>query len=328
MRRNSIICAILALFLTSLVVTAVAEARAGGGFSGGSRGSRSYSAPRSPSAPASPSSPTSPQRGFSSPTQPQRPGFGFGGMGGMIGGFLLGGLLGGLLFGGLGHGFGGLGGIGLMDILLIAGIGYLAFAFFRRRQPQPAYAGAPGRSEWAPTETAMPERPMAMGSAAGPAVGPTVGSVDEDLDRGIAAIRTMDAGFTPVRFAEISRTIFLRVQSAWTARDLGPVRADLTEEMAGSLETDLARLKTLRRVNKLDKLSVESAEVTEAWQEYGNDFVTVRFRASVLDYTLDETTGAVVEGSNTLPTGFDEYWTFVRSVGPNPWRLSAIQQPS
>jgi predicted lipid-binding transport protein (Tim44 family) len=314
MRRSSIVCAIFALFLTSLVATAVAEARAGGGFSGGSRGSRSYSAPRSPSAPASP---TSPQRGLSSPTQPQRPGFGFGGMGGMIGGFLLGGLLGGLLFGGLGHGLGGLGGIGLMDILLIAGIGYLAFAFFRRRQPQPAYAGVPGRSEWAPTETAMPERPIAA-----------VGVVDEDLDRGIAAIRMMDLAFTPLRFAEISRAVFVRVQSAWTARDLGPVRVDLTEEMAGSLETDLARLKTLRRVNRLDKLTVETAEVTEAWQESGKDFVTVRFRASVLDYTIDETTGAVVEGSKTIPSGFDEYWTFVRPVGPNPWQLSAIQQPS
>jgi predicted lipid-binding transport protein (Tim44 family) len=325
MQRSSIVGAILALFLTSLIVTAVAEARVGGSSSGGSRGSRSYSAPRSPSAPASPvnpSSPTSPQRGFSSPMQPQRPGFGWGGM---IGGFLLGGLLGGLLFGGLGHGFGG---IGLMDILLVAGLGYLAFAFFRRRQPEPAYAGVPGRAAWSPTETAMPERPMAMGSAAGTALGPAVGVVDEDLDRGIAAIRTMDPAFTPVRFAELSREAFFRIQSAWTARDLGPVRADLTDEMAGTLESDLSRLKTLRRVNRLDKLSVETAEATEAWQEYGQDFVTVRFRASVLDYTVDETTGAVVEGSNSVPTGFEEYWTFVRPVGPNSWRLTAIQQPS
>jgi predicted lipid-binding transport protein (Tim44 family) len=321
MRRSSIVGATLALFLTSLVVTAVAEARAGGGLSGGSRGSRSYSAPRSPAAPASPaapSSPTSPPRGLSSPVAPQRPGFGWGGM---IGGFLLGGLLGGLLFGGLGHGFGG---IGLMDILLVAGIGYLAFTLLRRRQPEPAYAGAPGRAEWAPAETAMRERPAAIG----PEVGPAAGVVDEDLDRGIAAIRMMDPAFTPLRFAEISRDAFLRVQAAWTARDLGPVRADLTEEMAGSLESDLRRLATLRRVNRLDRLSVETAEVTEAWQEYGQDFVTVRFRASALDYTLDEASGAVVEGSNSAPSGFEEYWTFVRPVGPNPWRLSAIQQPS
>ncbi|MBI4013534.1 MAG: Tim44 domain-containing protein [Candidatus Rokubacteria bacterium] len=317
MRRSTLVVGILALFLTSLVVTALAEARAGGGFSGGSRGSRSYSAPRSPapSSPMTPSSPTSPQRSLS-PTQPQRPGGFLGGWGGMLGGFLLGGLLGGLLFGGLGQG---LGGFGLMDILLVGGLIWLAVAFFRRRQPQPAYAGAPGRAEWAPAETAAPE---SMATAI------PVGAVDEDLDRGIAAIRAMDAGFTPLRFAGVARDMFLRVQSAWSAGDLGPVRAELTDEMAGSLEADLARLKGLRRVNRLDKVTVESAEPTETWQEYGKDFVTVRFRASALDYTLDEATGAVVEGSNSVPTGFEEYWTFTRPVGPNPWRLSAIQQPS
>lgn len=313
MRRSTLVVGILALFLTSLVVTALAEARAGGGSSSGSRGSRSYSAPRSPS-PSSPMTPTSPQRSLS-PTQPQRPGGFLGGWGGMLGGFLLGGLLGGLLFGGLGQG---LGGFGLMDILLVGGLIWLAVAFFRRRQPQPAYAGAPGRAEWAPAGTAAPE-PV---STAMP-----VGAVDEDLDRGIAAIRTMDAAFTPLRFAGVARDMFVRVQSAWSARDLGSVRAELTDEMAGSLEADLARLKALRRVNRLDKVTVESAEPTEAWQEYGKDFVTVRFRATALDYTMDETTGAVVEGSNSVPTGFEEYWTFARPVGPNPWRLSAIQQP-
>jgi len=34
----------------------------------------------------------------------------------------------------------------------------------------------------------------------------------------------------------------------------------------------------------------------------------------------------VVEGSRAEPVKFEEYWTFVRPVGPNAWRLSAIQQ--
>lgn len=67
--------------------------------------------------------------------------------------------------------------------------------------------------------------------------------------------------------------------------------------------------------------------MTEAWQEGGQDFLTVRFLASLLDYAVDEVTGQVVEGSRTEPVKFEEYWTFVRAVGPNPWRLSAIQQP-
>ncbi|MGH2650742.1 MAG: TIM44-like domain-containing protein [Actinomycetota bacterium] len=97
--------------------------------------------------------------------------------------------------------------------------------------------------------------------------------------------------------------------------------------MAVALETDLSRLRTLRRVNRVEKVSVESAELTEAWQEYGRDLGTVRFRARALDYTVDEATGTVVEGSNTSPTSFEEYWTFARKVG-RPEPLAAERDPA
>ena len=54
----------------------------------------------------------------------------------------------------------------------------------------------------------------------------------------------------------------------------------------------------------------------------------MEIRANALDTVIDEATGQVVEGSATVPTRFVEYWTLVRPVGPNPWRLGAIQQPS
>jgi len=46
----------------------------------------------------------------------------------------------------------------------------------------------------------------------------------------------------------------------------------------------------------------------------------------IVDYTTDEQSGQVVDGSATDPVKFEEYWTFVRPVGPSAWRLSAIQQ--
>ena len=244
----------------------------------------------------------------------------------MLGGFLLGGLLGGLLFGGLGGGFGGM---GLMDMLMIGGLIALAVMFFRRRQqsqPAPAYAGAAGsrtdwasgRGDWAPAQTSAAE-PAAAGTA-------TPDRDVEDYDRGLEAIRMMDSGFTPVRFAAHARDMFVRLQASWSARDLAPIRGELTDELAGSLQTDIDHLKAQRRTNRLERVMVESAEPTEAWQETGQDFVTIRFRANALDYTLDDATDAVVEGSKTAPASFEEFWTFTRPVGPNPWRLSAIQQ--
>jgi predicted lipid-binding transport protein (Tim44 family) len=150
----------------------------------------------------------------------------------------------------------------------------------------------------------------------------------EDREHGLAAIRVLDPGFDPLAFAATARDAFVRVQVAWNARDLGPVKDDLTEELAASLAADAARLRAARRLNRLERLEVTAAEATEAWEEKGRDFVTVRIAARGLDYTVDEATGAVVEGNRTEPTSFEEFWTFTRPVGPNPWRASAIQQAS
>jgi predicted lipid-binding transport protein (Tim44 family) len=53
--------------------------------------------------------------------------------------------------------------------------------------------------------------------------------------------------------------------------------------------------------------------------------VTVYLAGSLLDYTVDDASGAVVAGSSTQRENLEEFWTFSRPVGPNPWRLSAIQ---
>jgi predicted lipid-binding transport protein (Tim44 family) len=77
--------------------------------------------------------------------------------------------------------------------------------------------------------------------------------------------------------------------------------------------------------NRVDRLDIRRAEVSEAWQEVGQDYVTVLVAASMLDYTVDDATGAVVEGSRTVPQEIEDFWTFTRPVGNNPWKLSAIQ---
>jgi predicted lipid-binding transport protein (Tim44 family) len=235
---------------------------------------------------------------------------------GGLGGLLLGGLIGSLLFGGMPHGLFG-GGIGLMELLLLAGLGYFAFSILRRRSESvaagpPGYASQAGRPAWEGTSpaTATMEAPAGTG----------------DLERGLAHVRQMDPGFDRHRFAETASDIFFKVQAAWMARELAGARHLLTAEMLGHLQADCDRLRAERRLNRLEQVAVRAAEVTEAWQEAGHDYLTVRFLASVLDYTVDERTGEVVQGSPTDPVKFEEYWTFTRPVGPGPWQLSAIQQ--
>ena len=325
MKRTLATIILVALALSPVLYVTEAWARAGGGSSSGSRGSRSYSSPSPPpsSSPASPSQPTSP--GLQQPA-PTRPGWG-GMMGGMLGGLLLGGLLGGLF----GHGGGG---IGMLEILMIAGLAWFAISYMRRQQaaapsgyatsggygfsPASRYDPTPGGGTATPSGgTATPSGGIAtMEAPAGPS----------DLERGLVHIRQMDPGFDPRVFSETASDVFFKVQGAWTARSMAGVSSLLMPEMSGTLQRDCDRLKAEHKVNRLENIAVRSAEVTEAWQEGGQDFVTVHFLASLLDYTTDESGARVLEGSRTDPVKFEEYWTFTRPVGPGAFRLSAIQQ--
>jgi predicted lipid-binding transport protein (Tim44 family) len=243
-------------------------------------------------------------------------------MGGMLGGLLLGGLLGGLFFGG-GHG----GGIGLLEILIIAGLAWFAISYMRRRQaPESSgYAMAGGYGGGYDNSSASRYEAQPSGGAGTAVLTPPGGA--SDLERGLGHVRQMDPGFDPRTFTERASDIFFKVQGAWTARDMASAGAVLTPEMQTLLQRDCDRLRAERKVNRLENIAVRSAEVTEVWQEGGQDFVTVHFLASLLDYTTDEIGARLLEGSRTEPVKFEEYWTFVRPVGPNPFRLSAIQQP-
>jgi len=314
-RSLKILTMLLALlFVTATVFETSAFARAGGGRSFGSRGSRSYSPPsRSYQQPSPLRQQYSPAP---SPARQQSGGFLR-----SLGGGILGGFLGGMLFRSLGFGSGGWGGhggggIGLFEILLICGIGYLIYRFVKKRRQESASYQAP--------PPPPPVHRMDTPSYS-PADAPQYAAADSDLATGLSHIRQMDASFDENRFSDLAMDLFFRIQGAWMNRDLSPVIPNLTDDMRRMLQDDVDRLLREKRINRLENIAVRNADPVEAWQESGQDFITVRFYANLLDYTTDEA-GTLVEGSRTEPVKFEEYWTFTRPVGTGSWRLSAIAQ--
>jgi predicted lipid-binding transport protein (Tim44 family) len=297
------------LMVTVAVLETNAFARAGGGRSSGSTGSRTYSRPSTPYSQPSPSQ-TAP-----SPYQQQPTGGGF--FRNMAGG-ILGGMLGGMLFRSLGFGGGGIGGggIGLFEVILIAGIAYMIYRMVKRRRAEPVAYQSTYEQEGYQQGYAPPQQDIGGPSQGGPA----------DLSSGLAYIRQMDPTFAENRFTDNAMDIFFKIQSAWMNRDLAPVTPLFTDEMRGIFQGDIDRMLAEKRVNRLENIAVRSVEIAEAWQEQGQDFITARIYANLLDYTTDDSSGVVVEGSRTEPVKFEEFWTFTRPVGNNPWRLSAINQ--
>ena len=136
----------------------------------------------------------------------------------------------------------------------------------------------------------------------------------------------MDSSFDQKKFQDLVMDHFFKIQGAWANNDVSKMRDLLTEEMYKIIGDDIEKLKLEKKINKLENIAVRSVDIVEAWQESGRDYITVKFYANLLDYTVDEATGKVVSGSKTEPVKFEEYWTFTRPVGNHPWKLSAINQ--
>jgi predicted lipid-binding transport protein (Tim44 family) len=268
----------------------------------GSRGSRSAAAPQPHTVPGKPAQPAN-----TSPPASYWPGFGGG---------LLGGLAGSMLFRNLfGSGF------GLLDLLLFAGIVFLVYRLLMRRSMGVAATTSPPHREAAALPASQPQ--------AQPVSGPPPEELAEgDREQGLGIIRQFDPSFDEAKFQEQGMDIFFKIQGAWANRDLSLVRPLLSQEMFRILQGEAERLKEAKMINRLENTAVRSVDITEAWQELGADYITLRIFASMLDYNVDEDSGEVVEGSRSEPVKFDEYWTFGRPAGNNPWQLSAIQQNS
>jgi len=315
MSKRSIALMAVSLFafvwLSQVALESIVEARAGGGRSGGFRGSRSYSAPARPTQPTSPSEPrreAAPPPQQPSPFAPQSGGFMRG-----LGTAVLGGFLGSMLFSGLANaGFGGFGGsgFGMIEILLFAGLGYFMYRRFR----SPALAGGYGSMAYQNTPDCSPQYTPVREAPA----------INNDID--YRSLTMMDRSFDPERFLKTAQDIFFKVQGAWNKQETTALRSLCGSELMQTWEQELNDLRTRGQQNKMENIALRESEITEAWTENGQDYITVRLHANLLDYTVDQKSGNVVNGNNSEPIEFEEYWTFARPVGPNPWKLTAVQQ--
>jgi len=144
------------------------------------------------------------------------------------------------------------------------------------------------------------------------------------LDHGIRDIRRTDPGFDPTRFAGYTGMVFREAQAAWTAQDVRAVRDRVTPEMYVELQAQCSRLRKIGHADRVERIEI-TAEITEAWQESGRDYATAHIDGSIVDYTVDEVTQSLIHGSRTVSRDIEEFWTFTRPAGLNPWMLSAIQ---
>jgi predicted lipid-binding transport protein (Tim44 family) len=293
MKRHLALVAALSLMLTWLLgVADVAAKSGGGGFRSGGRATReddrsfgSGSDGTTSDTPA-PDAPDEPRR--QKKAQSWRS---------MVRGLLTGGLIGSIFYG---RSFGG---VGLVEVVVLSGLIALAFWALSKYHLDQTEQLAPAGGYGGGAGVLAPRR----------------------ADRDPGEVRRADPAPDTAGVAEAAGEIFLRVQAAWTARDIAQAADVLTVEMRDRLDRECARLRASRRINRVERITLGRLAVMDARQDGGWDRVTVQIVASLVDYTTDEIGLKVLEGNPFDPVPFQERWELVRPSGPHPWRVSAIQ---
>ncbi len=306
MFRYRLLIALAAIMTAFVLVTVDAQARAGGGFSGGSRGMRTFSAPpatRTAPGVVAPIQRTQTQAGGTVGQSPARPGlFGGGLFGGLAAGFIGAGLFG-LLFG---HGFlGGMGGFAsiiglLLQVALVVIVARLLLSWWQRRN-MPAYAAPPGAAA-----------PDAGGHAFG----------------GLGAMFGGNApAGEPITIVKSDYDAFEQllgdVQAAYSAENLSALRAKVTPEMLSYFSEQLSENASRGLINQVTEVKLLQGDLAEAWREGGSEYATVAMHFALTDRMVERASGRTVEGGT--PDEVTELWTFMRAPSGD-WLLSAIQQ--
>lgn len=385
-RTHFLANAMIAVSLVSPVLgSADALARAGMGRSSGRSMSRPMNRPAQPAytpqprpatptaAPSQPGmapSPTSPMsngagaNNYRPPTAPLNQSQGGGFMRNMAGA-VAGGFLGSMLFSGVSRAFNGSstpglaqpegtegtkpgGGIGLLEILLFAGLAFLGYRFWKGRQEKLAYGT--NSLDYNSLGSSPPDFQTYRSETTPFLSDPTIGQPHPQLQPGpidtygnLGAVGTraleslsQTGSDDQMRLQNAARDIFYRVQTAWSRRDLSGVRGLLAPELKESLELDLGELIRNKKFNRLENISITDIQVLKAWEEPGETCCSVKITAYMLDYTVEEGGDRVISGSNQDPIRFEEVWTFSKpqmsaatlGVASNTdgWVLAGIEQ--
>jgi predicted lipid-binding transport protein (Tim44 family) len=241
-------------------------------------------------------------------TQQNKGGFGRGLAGGLIGG-ALGAMLFGSLLGASGQGF------GLLPILLLGGIGFFLYRRFKAGAARSAAGSTAPRNIF--NMQGMQQSPQSMEDQS---------SYLTPVEQGIQEIQETDPGFDRNYFVEVASDVFFQVQAGWMRRDLDSYRHLLGETLAGEYSEHFEEMRKAGHINKLESIAIRKVEVINAGSDGKEDFVTVLFSANLLDYTVDDSSGELVDGSMTTPVKFAEEWTWARLSGTDNWKLEGIKE--
>ncbi len=134
----------------------------------------------------------------------------------------------------------------------------------------------------------------------------------------------VDAFWNPDSIKDRIKFVYFKVQEAWMARDQRIAKDCLSQRLYDDHKRQTDAMLMNHTKNILESIHLAQARIVEVldFDDNSKDQFWVHIQGSMIDYTINDKTGDVVNGKKNKSESFKELWKFVRA--DHGWVLDEI----
>ncbi|MCI8290663.1 MAG: TIM44-like domain-containing protein [Clostridia bacterium] len=130
-----------------------------------------------------------------------------------------------------------------------------------------------------------------------------------------AKVKATDPMFNKEEFLAFARSVFIKLQEAWTARDWSIIRPFESNELFEQHQKQLQGYIDNNQINVMERICVKDIKLSHFAQVGDKDVLKVVLSSKMVDYIIDATTQKVLKGDKVTDRHSTYQLTFIRKTG-------------
>lgn len=128
-------------------------------------------------------------------------------------------------------------------------------------------------------------------------------------------VKEIDELFNKEEFLSWAKTLFIKLQNAWTDRDWSVIRPFESNELFEQHKAQLDGYIRNKTINIMDRICVNYAKLYSFYQSGDKDVLIILLNSRMSDYIINEETKEVIKGDKDIERVNTYKMTFIRKTG-------------
>ncbi len=141
----------------------------------------------------------------------------------------------------------------------------------------------------------------------------------------MAAYINLDPAFNAADVQSKLTNLYVQLQNCWTAKDIEPLRPNLTNMLYEQSERQLAEIRSKNQTPHVERIAVLGVQLNGWYQSEGQDHIIAELSTRISVFTTDDGTGAIVKGNPNEEKFMTYEWDICRTTGAKTNKAAAAQ---